>query len=406
MASTAWMQYNGVEIFNKARTARLAEALRLGAVWLLPEHTDWLVSAQGAGDYASISAAPWYDSGVPASAEFAGLLPMEVTGLGDSTLTSDPIEYITDGGHPGKARNTTQALVFSAMIVASTERGAEFGKRWLDRVLKSSATGVFCAGSDLRYYRYEDADAPVAHYRDVRLSRGTQITRRRSNARETTWTLTWTMTAGDPYEYGETVPRLSNLGGTVSGTGIVSSGSFGDTYDTCPVYDYSPIYDPLYPALVPAPTAPNLIPDGWDIYPGDSYTRHWARITATEPSGLVMVPTVKLSATSTARRIRFSIFPAVAANDAQCDALFSAIVGYLPAYQDFYIDGEQKAAYAWDGLSSYVRRVDSLVFSPTAGPVGWTAFNDDTQLLVALDVFSGSGSSTVRAALSLTPKSD
>ena len=149
-----------------------------------------------------------------------------------------------------------------------------------------------------------------------------------------------------------------------------------------------------------------MLPAGWNISVGMSFTRYWARISIPEPSDFLLVPTFKVNCTTDARRVRLSIWPSVSETNDQCDPLFSTVVGYVPANTDFYIDGEQRAAYAWDGFSPNVRRTDSLVYNPDAGPVQWTAFTDDTSLLVTMDIFTGEGSGSVRAALSLTPKSD
>lgn len=406
MSHTAWIEYNEVEITNDARTAALAEAMRLGNVWLDSSGTEWVRTALSGSGYEDITNAPWYDAGYVGSSEFAGVIVTDVAGLDDSSFVSDAVEYVTDGGHSGKPRNTTQALVFSALLVAKTDRGAEFGLRWLNRTLRENGRQVFCSGADLRYFRFESAASPIAHRRDVRLSRGTSVTRKRADHLGAVWTVTWTMTAADPYEYGEAVEVLNTLGGSPSSSYLLSSGTVGMTQSSCPVYDYTPIYDPSYPALVASPTVPDLLPDGWNISPGMGFTRYWARIAAPEPSGLVSVPTFLLSCTTQARRVRVSVWPAISPNNDQCDPLFVAVVGYLPPNTDFYIDGEQKACYAWDGVSPVVRRTDSLVYNSDASPVRWTSFTDDTELLVTLDIFSGEGAGTVRADLILTPKSD
>jgi hypothetical protein len=300
-------------------------------------------------------------------------------------------------------------LVWSCNIVASTDRGAEFGKRWLDRVLSGGIDTTFCAGADLIYFRNKGAAAEKVHRRNVSTTRGTSITRKRIGACSVIWTVTFTMNAADPFEYGQSEPWIAVLGGTVTGTGKIAQGTVALTQQACPVYDYSPIYDPAFPALVASPTAPDLLPDNWGIFDGMTFDRRWCTINAHEPNSLLVVPIIKLSTTVAAQMIRVSIFPSSAANTAQCGALFSVVVGYLPANQNFYIDGEQKAAYTWDGASA-VRRADSLIYSPTGGPVDWTAFNDPTSMMIVLDVFADSdgyeGDGNVRASLDFMAKSD
>lgn len=408
MAYDGWIEYNGVELVNLSRTAQLAGALGIDSVWVSPSRVQWIEDALGGVDYDVVTTAPWYDASYPASAEFAGIVPLGFSGLDDSTSEAAVTEYVTNGGHAGLQRNATLSIVGSVAIVASSDRGAEYGKRWLDRTLAASGDRTFCVGSDLRYFRYEGAGAPVAHRRDVALTRGATITRKRSVECSVTWLSTFTLTAGDPFEYGESEQVLTNLGAAVP-TGAINYGSLVLVQSSCPVYDYDPLYDPLYPALVAPPTSPDFYPDGWDIAEGMTFERFWARVTPPEPHTLNVVPVIKLHCTVEARMVRISIWPGDSLTSDQCDPLFSAVVTYLPPNMDFYIDGEQRASYVDTGLAA-VRRTDSLVLSPDAKPVEWAAFNDADNLLVTLDLFAESGdyegSGTVRATVSFVAKSD
>lgn len=414
MSYDGWIEFDGQEMVNVSRTVQLAETLGIDIVWTTPESVQWIQDTLAGVDYGDVTDAPWYDPGYPASAEFAGIMPLAFVGMGDSTLSSSPTEYIGDGGHSGKARNATLPIVASVVVLASTSRGADYGKRWLDRLLRSSGSRTFCSGSVLRYFRFPEEDAPVAHYRDAKTTRGTSVTRKRTTDCSVAWWLTFTLTANDPFEYGASVDVLEGLGGIgsdePSGPDLVSSGSIVLIQESCPVYDYTPVYDPLYPALIPSPSAPAFYPDGWDIVPGATFERFWARLSPLESSFLNVVPVFTLSTTVAARMVRVSIWPGDSDVDDQCDPLFSAVVAYLPADIDFYIDGEQKASYVWDGASPSVRRTDSLVYGPEALPIQWTAFNDHDNLLVTLDIFTDSsgyeGDGEIRAALALVPKSD
>lgn len=429
MAYEGWLEYNGVEIANVARTALLARSMGLGLVRIKRNKIEWLSAAFG-GDiggfgigpfgetpfgiktYEDIGAAPWYDEDHEPSKEFAGVIPLSVMGLDESTLSRTPTEYITDGGNNGRARNATLPLVANFVVVASTERGAEFGLKWLTRILRSGGEQGVCSGTTLRYFQYGSPGSPIVHRRDVSMSRAPSVTRKTNRKCSATWMVTFTLTAADPYEYGEAMPTLFGLGSNSEfPTGsVVSSGSLIDTEVGCPVYDYTPIFDPLYPALIPSPTAPDFLPTGWNIEPGMEYKRFYAYVDAPEPSILNLVPLIELRCSVDARRVRVSVWPAGSATDIQCGPLFSAVVNYLPANLPMYLDGEQTASYCWDGVSPAVRRTDSLVFAPDANPVQWTSFNDD-QLLVTLDAFEVSdgvyeGLGNLRVDLSLVPKSD
>lgn len=412
MAYDGWVEFNDTELFNLSRTAQLAEAQGIDSVWTDPASVQWIEDALGGVDYDTVSEAPWYDPDYLPSGEFAGIIPLSMSGLDDSTLESSPREYITDGGNSGRARNSTLNIVANVAIVASTDRGAAFGKRWLDRLLRGAPATATCSGADLTYFLYAESGAPKVHRRNVKLTRGTSVTRKRRTSCSTTWLVTFTLNAADPYEYGEAVPSISELGGTVTGPGLIDDGAIALTESTCPVYNYDPIYDPLHPALVESPTAPDLLPAGWDITEGQTFDRFWAKVSVVEPSSLLVVPRLTLTAALAARMVRVSIWSSDSTEYDQCDPLFSAMVTYLPPDVDFVLDGEQKAAYAWDGFSPAVRRTDSLVYAPDARPVQWTSFNDPEYLIVTLDVFSDSGGSAggsgedVRLALDWVSKSD
>lgn len=413
MATDEWLEFGGTEIVNLSRTIQLAEALGVDALWYTPESVEWVEEAlSGSGeDYSDITQAPWYDAGYPASAEFAGIVSLGVTGLGDSTREATTIEYVTDGGNSSKPRNKTLPMVANMVLVGSTERGVEYGKRWLNRVLRGAGTKMFCSGDDLHYFENAPTEAgetpPVLHYRDVSVTRAVSVTRKRVNDCTSLLWVTFTWTANDPFEYGEPLVQFADLGdaGGPVGPGVDTSGQLDLTELACPVYDYKPVYDPLYPALVAPPTVPDFLPDGWFIEDGLDFTRYWARLDAIEPSHLNVVPMLTLTTDSEARMIRFSVWPNDADPSDLCGWLWSAVVSYLPANQQFIIDGEQEAAYVWDGASPLVRRSDSLVYGPEAYPLDWAAFNDPMGLLVSLDVFDTSGGD-VRAALSVVPKSD
>lgn len=414
MAYDGWIQFNGQELINLSRTAQLAETLGIDTLWTDPASVQWIQVALGGVDYDRIAEAPWHDPGYPASAEFAGLVPLALAGLDDSTLEAATVEYITSGGSSGKGRNATLPIVASVAIIASTSRGADFGKRWMDRMLRAGGAQQFCVGSELRYFISAQGEGepapPQGHRRDVSLTRGASVTRKRSTSCSAAWLVTYTWTANDPFEYGDEQPQFTELGGAVTGPAVVTSGSVALVETPCPEYNYTPIYDPLYPALVAPPEAPDFYPEGWALSTGMTFDRFWVTLDPLEPSALHVVPVVTLTTDFDARMVRVSIWPAGADPSDLCDPLWVAIVSYLPAGVDFVIDGEQRASYADTG--TVLRRTDSLVYGTGARPITWSTFNDPSGLLVTLDIMDDSGSGdydgggTVRAALSLVPKSD
>ncbi len=417
MAYEGYLEFNGTEIVNVARTGALAVSLGLGQVHVnedraavLQSRVRGIEAKPGSVHYRDIALAPWYDDGYAASHEFAGLMPLSVQGLDDSTLQADVTEYITDGGHSAHSRNTTLSIVISAVLLAATERGAEYGLRWLNRTLRGQ-TNLMESGFSLDYLRHLSPDSPWANRRKVNVTRSPVIARKRTGQCFHAWTINFTLTADDPYEYGRPETLFANLGKPVIG-GTPNQGVISNAVEVgCPTYDYSPLYDPLYPALVASPTAPQFLPQGWTLGEGTIYRRHWARVAPLEPSETTSVPIIKFTSTEEARMVRLSILPSGADPADTCAAIFTVILTYLPPDTPIYVDGVRKAVYAWDGFSPTVRRCDTLAYGTDGKPVTWTAFGDATDFTLALDtlqVASGvyEGGGNVRASVEMVSKSD
>jgi hypothetical protein len=215
------------------------------------------------------------------------------------------------------------------------------------------------------------------------------------------------MTAGDPFEYGEPSPAITNLGAAITATGplVESSGRMTLLETPCVGINYDPMYDPTGPALIEPPAPPNLYPANWGIAAGMTFTRYWTRISPVEPGALNYVPVFTVTADAEARMVRLSVWPDASDTADQCDPLFSVVLTYVPGgtTSELVVDGEQKVVYYWDGVSTSVQRADSLAYSPEAGPVEWAGLSDAGGFLVTLDKFSDGA---VQTSLVLVPKSD
>lgn len=427
MAFQGWVTFGDSEIANVSRTVQLARAMGISSVRLPETTVDWIENAftPAPPDYGMIENAPWYDAAVPASAEFAGIIPLSISGLDDSTLASQTTEYVTNGGNSSRPRHSTLPLVWDVVLVASSEEGADYGLRWLKHRLSTpDFGGPSCAGPALRYFAHDQKDSaetpPIMHRNRVRLTRGLSVARRRSMGCGVLVFGTFTMTASDPFEYGEQIPWAAGIGGTAAGDGVEDSGTVVLTEQPCPVYDYSPIYDPLFPALVAPPAPPMLRPLGWGIEPGMNFQRHWVELKPVVPEGLSLAPVVLLSSDTEARMVRVSLFEIDgsvpdAYNDL-CGAVWTTTVTYLPVDYDLVVDGEANLTYAWDGANS--RLATSLAYSGDARPMDWVTVNGEGNspgkgFLIALDLFESDtttsgyeGDGDVRAALAFVPKSD
>lgn len=409
MAVDEWVAFDDVELVNLSRTAQLSSVLGIDSLWVQPGDVQWVQDVLGETGYDDVTQAPWYRSHIPASAEFAGIVPLSIRGLNDSTMSATVTEYVTDGGSSGTMRGDTLPIVVGAVIMASTSRGASYGKKWLDRALRAGSTAsMMCSGWDLNYFDVDGPNAKKMHRRRVRATRGASVTQKRSNDCSTMWWVTFTLTANDPYEYGEPVLQIAELSeSAATGPNVDGTWFFDGTYSTCPSWSYDPTYDPTFPALVEPPSSPEYLPESWLVSTGDPFRRWYINLGPDVPEALTAVPLIEVSSTSDARMIRVSLWEDLTDGTQQCDALMSVMITYLPAGQTLYIDGEQQSVYLWDGASPAVSRADTLVFNFDARPTQWKPVSLSSDLALTLDVFTENADpADVSARFSLIQKSD
>lgn len=140
MTWIGYFEFDGNEVINSHRTERYARALP----WFRPAYrNEDLGPILGHDTYLSplLDDAPWVDPSQPESVDFYGCYPLDVSGVEDSTRSSAPVESLVNGGVPGRLRHTTRTVVFSVLLIASTEKAADYGMRWLRETLTGGACG-------------------------------------------------------------------------------------------------------------------------------------------------------------------------------------------------------------------------------------------------------------------------
>ncbi len=90
--------------------------------------------------------APWYDSSIPESADFAGFLTTVFQGLG-STYARTPTDKITGGAVLGRLQAKSRTLVWHGYLFGRSECAVRFGLNWLTANLKGPSCQ--CEGEDL-----------------------------------------------------------------------------------------------------------------------------------------------------------------------------------------------------------------------------------------------------------------
>lgn len=136
-----WLSLDGIEIANATRTETYLR--NAGVEWFGQGYDNQSLPLILGETYASPlqDDAPWVDPDNPASLEFFGFYLTSMKGIEDSTVTSEVIEFLTDGGVPGRPRAGTKPVVGAGLLLASSEAGAEYGMRWL----KSAVRGGPCS---------------------------------------------------------------------------------------------------------------------------------------------------------------------------------------------------------------------------------------------------------------------
>lgn len=232
--------------------------------------------------------------------------------------------------------------------------------------------------------------------KEVKINDGPEVTAKRYlSDGSVIWLVSFTATAGDPFEYGRdrvVVERflgadtIDPFGPGIDGT--FDSVGYPHTDAGCPPKVFEAIYDPLCPALV-APPAPVDIPAGCFEPEND-----WWRRFVSLPEDLVpqwgsSVPVIGVTAQyEDLRQVRLRLYADVTgAADPEadeCSPVGDLMVTYVPQGMTLVIDGVRQAVYVVD-LDGVQRRADSLVFSSDGKPIIWPELTCGYGYLLTVD---------------------
>lgn len=145
----SYFALNGAEIQNAARTAAYIDA---GFTTGSTEYGD--CGCADLGDLLEqtyttplVDEAPWIDHRHPESYDFAGLLPMGISGGDDGVITRTTIQT-TAGARLAKAVCGPRRVTFRSVLVGATCCAVDYGLRWLRNVLLGSQSGD-CGGDTM-----------------------------------------------------------------------------------------------------------------------------------------------------------------------------------------------------------------------------------------------------------------
>lgn len=174
MSYEGWICLGGLEVVNQDRTVaysrnRDEEACEGGGdCFPIAENCGTCPTIHTGDVYVSPATdpAPWYDAGVPESADFHGLLVTSVTGLGPGKVTR-ALEGRSSGVGSvlGRITQASPTVTVSGVLLGTSCAGTDYGKRWLSGML-AGACGekARCSGEDMVFYTScptEPEDSPA-----------------------------------------------------------------------------------------------------------------------------------------------------------------------------------------------------------------------------------------------------
>lgn len=404
-----WASLGGTELFNATRTKQYAE--HMGIRWLkgrLAAPDLPLVLGHGERYTSPLQDdAPWVDPDVPESWQFLGAYPLGVSGIEDSTREAELIEFTTDGGVSGRIRHATKAPVFNVALVATSEAGAEYGLKWL----RQATLGAPCFGSDpfgvdLCYLASEpilgedDPDVTdttacilplIRTLRRVQIVKGPTVIAKQSMSHGELWTAQFAASVGVPWEFGSPVEIIEGFLGAGTPLGVATDlDSAGQVVgaEACVEPIWSPVYDPMCPALVAPPSVPD-VPMGCFDLPST-----WRRRSFTIPADEVplwssMTPVITLSTGATETRmvrLRFYSHPDLPGDPAidPCGYCGDIVVSWIPANSQLVIDGSDESVRIVMA-GGVVRGADTLVFGSDRKPFSWPSLSCGFAYVVTVD---------------------
>ncbi|MCL1900479.1 MAG: hypothetical protein FWG11_08235, partial [Promicromonosporaceae bacterium] len=146
--------YDGVEIINVARLMAYRDNGVTPPGVKIEDCTsvcDGLSEALGHGPYRTplLDAPPWFSVNDPASADFAGVLPLEITGTDGSVRTVQMNDAVMGGARPSRPQYGARTIGVTALLLGRTTAGVQAGLTWLTSALHQGCAGGDCGGARL-----------------------------------------------------------------------------------------------------------------------------------------------------------------------------------------------------------------------------------------------------------------
>lgn len=353
-----YLQLGRTELANSTRTvAYLQGGVRNAALEVVTDDSwpmlPWLLGREVAYTLPALDDdCPWHVAAEPASAEFAGVWPMRVDGLGGDPTEREVVEAATDGGGFGVQRTPPREVEVEALVLAQTPAGLQYGLDWLNSLLRQPEPRdlTFLASTppvDPNMTAEQVMQLGVAEMRmlsSVVLTGEVQIDEQFSpwvqeGRGATAARVTFTLTAGVPWVWHLPQPLAEGLRPY---EGAEQSVVFDNsTPPEVAMQQASVLHDPATGPLttLPRPVTPAA---ALGLYPMESKRLLWTLEAGTLPRWLQTLPTMTVrTGPQPERAVRLQWVPGLVDDlgaDLSHRAVGEALVRYLPARSTLTLD--------------------------------------------------------------------
>lgn len=255
-----------------------------------------------------------------------------------------------------------------------------------------------CVDCQLKYQR---------SLRDVGTTVGPTVTAKRTAVDGSAiWTVTFTLVAGDPFEYGMEQPVIEgfmdpNVAVPFFPGAVPEGGSFDDVgyiedETVCPVPTYQPVVDPECTFVIPPPEPPSVRlscfvdPDSPSAYLSRFTRRQFVLPPQYVPLWGDVVPKVEIHAVNGPirnMRLRFYADPLESGDPDLdvCNYCGDVIVSYIPQGSTMVLDGSSHEVYVLNA-GGVRQRAAHLLFSSNGEPFEWPELSCGLGYIVTVDL--------------------
>ncbi|UOK18349.1 minor tail protein [Arthrobacter phage BruhMoment] len=388
-----YLQFGGVEVFNRARAAAYLKALAPQVQVKIEDAV--LRTGLGHSPYTTPSRdnAPWYRGKRTSAARFLGLYPGKVIGAEDSTRVLEVTELHGDGAVMTSPRHGSREIRYVTSAFALDEEAMEEGMAWLRDIMANdgcSDADWGCTGNTVKMFAALPKDRVTAYnlaraFHRVEATDAPRVTKKwRTSKGLLIWQVEFILTAGVPWAF----TSLAQVATLAMDTGVNFQDPAGENCAAgSSAYDDF-VTDPYFTAISRPPKPPTILP------PNVLDISSWRRKTATIPQvhsqrwGRV-VPVVNILTENAVQYVRLRFYRS-SAGLSGCDFDGEILVSYIPSTAVLTLDGIKREARL---KLSDGRTVPAghLLFGSDGRPFIWPTLGCQNTYTMTADIMPGQG---------------